>query len=119
MCCVVTVYTLYRVLNRTSRSAALPYPEHGTHSEPLHIYLSIFFATGQGFGHEFLGAVSVLDSRNWNSRFVRAPFSVGGSNASCSSSSVPQLAEIAMCADRDNREVSNFLYSGQYTPDLF
>ena len=29
MCCVVTVFILYRILNRTSRSAALPYPEHG------------------------------------------------------------------------------------------
>ena len=29
MCCVVTVFTLYRILNRTSRSASLPYPEHG------------------------------------------------------------------------------------------
>ena len=29
MCCVVTVFTLYRILNRTrSRSAALPSPEH-------------------------------------------------------------------------------------------
>ena len=27
MCCVVTVFTLYRMLNRASRSAALPYPE--------------------------------------------------------------------------------------------
>ena len=41
MCCVVTVFTLHRILNRTSRSAALPYPEHGcrriagTRAEPL------------------------------------------------------------------------------------
>ena len=27
MCCAVTVLTRYRILNRTSRSAALPYPE--------------------------------------------------------------------------------------------
>ena len=26
MCCVVTVITLYRIMNRTNRSAALPYP---------------------------------------------------------------------------------------------
>ena len=29
MCCVVTVFTLYRIVNRTSRSAAMPYPEYG------------------------------------------------------------------------------------------
>ena len=34
MCCVVAVFTLYRILNRTSRSAALPYPEHGCRRMP-------------------------------------------------------------------------------------
>ena len=29
MCCVVTVFTLYRIFYRTSRSASLPSPEHG------------------------------------------------------------------------------------------
>ena len=48
MCCVVTFFALYRILNRASRSAALPYPEHGcrrcvpanagTHAEPLEIF---------------------------------------------------------------------------------
>ena len=37
MCCVVTFFSLYRVLNRTSRSVALPFPEHGCrHAEPLY-----------------------------------------------------------------------------------
>ena len=34
MCCVVTVFTLYRILNQTSRSAALPYPEYGCRRMP-------------------------------------------------------------------------------------
>ena len=34
MCCVVTVLALYRILNRTSRSAFLPYPEHGCRRMP-------------------------------------------------------------------------------------
>ena len=34
MCCVVTVFTLYRILNRTSRSGTLPYPEHGCRRKP-------------------------------------------------------------------------------------
>ena len=46
LCCVVTVFTLYRILNRKSRSTALPYPEHGcrrsaNHAEPLYILRSI------------------------------------------------------------------------------
>ena len=34
MCCVVTIFTLYRLLNRTSRSSALPDPEHGCRRMP-------------------------------------------------------------------------------------
>ena len=83
------------------RSAALPYPKHGrldgAHGEPLCLYavLLSFDGTGirsKGFFRSGLSTYVIIETViSRSNRFVRAPFSGGGSNASHSAFSVPHL----------------------------
>ena len=94
MCCVVTVCSLYRILNRTSRSAALPYPEPCGALVCIHNY-ALFLGDRNLVRNIYLsscpqcGIIGTGISRL--NRFVQAPSSKGGSNAPRSSLSVLPL----------------------------
>ena len=115
--CERWLFLLYKILNRTIRITALPYPKHRCRRMPAYIYIiyiyiyDLSFLFGQQF---FFVSASVCDSRNWNprsNRFVRSPSSGGGSNAPRPALSVRHLDVNADgCWARKTRSCKNIVF---------